>query len=418
MDIGGYAAAGDLLTSQFWNAVSAAQAERSRVNQNEQFYAQMDFNREEAEKARQWQEDIYNKYYSPAAQRRQYEEAGLNPFLAGSKAAPGSAPSASPASSSPGSVGNYVGNYHGSNLASGFLAASESANQRANALETISKAYQRLALTVGKDAALKIVTPYLKSLEGVDSDQSLWMREQNANVEILEARRDLERQEADLYTKYGEKKVTRELWNLDYEYQKSVAQVGLWSSMADLNDSLIALNKSNVRVNDAKIKEIAASAMELLARVTLNLSHAKYFKELGMTESQARQWIVNKLRAESGTENIDFLNVFIDFLQNADLNEWRVGSEGRENALDKYMNEHNVTWDKIDRGLRTLNSGVETAEPFITRKSSVKSQSTSRSTSESRVTHDNVPHNSYEVETHGMTPQGRKKVERLKRYEK
>lgn len=34
-----------------------------------------------AREARQWEEDMYNKYNSPSAMVRQYEEAGLNPAL-------------------------------------------------------------------------------------------------------------------------------------------------------------------------------------------------------------------------------------------------------------------------------------------------------------------------------------------------
>lgn len=40
----------------------------------------MDFNAEEAEKNRQWQEEQYKKYESPAAQMQQRQQAGLTPF--------------------------------------------------------------------------------------------------------------------------------------------------------------------------------------------------------------------------------------------------------------------------------------------------------------------------------------------------
>lgn len=40
-----------------------------------------DFQSAEAQKARQFQEDVYTKYQSPQAQVRQYQEAGLNPAL-------------------------------------------------------------------------------------------------------------------------------------------------------------------------------------------------------------------------------------------------------------------------------------------------------------------------------------------------
>lgn len=43
---------------------------------------QMQFNREEAQKQREWQEDYYKKYSSPIAQSAQYRSAGLNPYLA------------------------------------------------------------------------------------------------------------------------------------------------------------------------------------------------------------------------------------------------------------------------------------------------------------------------------------------------
>lgn len=43
---------------------------------------QMQFNREEAQKQRDWQESYYNRFSSPVAQSAQYRAAGLNPYLA------------------------------------------------------------------------------------------------------------------------------------------------------------------------------------------------------------------------------------------------------------------------------------------------------------------------------------------------
>lgn len=43
---------------------------------------QMDFNRKEAQKQRDWQEEYYKKYSSPIAQSAQYRASGLNPYLA------------------------------------------------------------------------------------------------------------------------------------------------------------------------------------------------------------------------------------------------------------------------------------------------------------------------------------------------
>lgn len=43
--------------------------------------AEMQYNHDEAQLDRQFQEDMYNKYQSPEAQMRQYQDAGLNPAL-------------------------------------------------------------------------------------------------------------------------------------------------------------------------------------------------------------------------------------------------------------------------------------------------------------------------------------------------
>ena len=43
--------------------------------------AEMQYNHDEAQLDRQFQEDMYNKYQSPEAQMRQYQAAGLNPAL-------------------------------------------------------------------------------------------------------------------------------------------------------------------------------------------------------------------------------------------------------------------------------------------------------------------------------------------------
>lgn len=58
--------------------------------------AQNDYNSAQADKAREWQEQMYNKYYSPQAQVQQYKEAGLNPMsLAGGNSITAQTPGAS-----------------------------------------------------------------------------------------------------------------------------------------------------------------------------------------------------------------------------------------------------------------------------------------------------------------------------------
>lgn len=67
--------------------------------------AEMQFNHDEANLDRQFQEDMYNKYQSPEAQMRQYQAAGLNPALMYEGGVDINGPSGGSAASVSGAVG-------------------------------------------------------------------------------------------------------------------------------------------------------------------------------------------------------------------------------------------------------------------------------------------------------------------------
>lgn len=67
--------------------------------------AEMQFNHDEAQIDRQFQEDMYNKYQSPEAQMRQYQAAGLNPALMYEGGVDVNGPSGGSAASVSGAVG-------------------------------------------------------------------------------------------------------------------------------------------------------------------------------------------------------------------------------------------------------------------------------------------------------------------------
>ena len=64
--------------------------------------AEMQYNHDEAQLDRQFQEDMYNKYQSPEAQMRQYQAAGLNPALMYQGGVDINGPSGGSAASAPG----------------------------------------------------------------------------------------------------------------------------------------------------------------------------------------------------------------------------------------------------------------------------------------------------------------------------
>lgn len=95
-----------LISTGIDSAVSANQNRLNRKLQREQAELDRQFNAQEAQRARDFQEYLYQTYQSPEALRNQYVAAGLNPDLMmhGSFASPvSSSPTASHSGSSPGS---------------------------------------------------------------------------------------------------------------------------------------------------------------------------------------------------------------------------------------------------------------------------------------------------------------------------
>ena len=67
--------------------------------------AEMQFNHDEADRERQYNEEMYLKYQSPEAQMRQYQDAGLNPALMYEGGVDINGPSSAGAASTSGAVG-------------------------------------------------------------------------------------------------------------------------------------------------------------------------------------------------------------------------------------------------------------------------------------------------------------------------
>lgn len=78
MDWSSTAAAGVGLIGNAVGSIFTNRAQKKMMRE------QMAFNRDEAQKQRDWNESMYTKYQSPAAMRRQYEDAGYNPYLSAS----------------------------------------------------------------------------------------------------------------------------------------------------------------------------------------------------------------------------------------------------------------------------------------------------------------------------------------------
>lgn len=140
---------------------------------------QMQFNREESQKQRDWQEDFYKKYSSPVAQSVQYRAAGLNPYLAniqpqgvasGSQAQSGELP---------------VQQNSMSSLQSGLSSAASTAIDAFNS--STSRRSQQSQESLNK--SLEMLNDSSKQLNNATADlRKAEERQTNENVEVLRQR--------------------------------------------------------------------------------------------------------------------------------------------------------------------------------------------------------------------------------------
>lgn len=291
-----------------WGA--AIDATASHINLG----ASMIYNHHEAKLQREWQSqeneksrnferlmwDLNNQYNTPSAQRARLEEAGLNPYLntgtvgtgtSSPMGAPAPQGGSSPASIAPNGSTNFAGAFaqmeHLRNEAKSVDA--NAANQYAQAAKTGAEIFSMVFQKTGNiDMANEAARQFMPIMQGASWEDSPEGQRYGAMVDSARAQSQIDRVNAVIAEKYGEDKAYREIVKMDYEYQESVARVGLWSSIAKLNDS-------NIEVNRAKIKDLIASAYE-------RFSHSELMQSLKLTYDESREWFIG--------------NLMCDFLQN------------------------------------------------------------------------------------------------------
>ena len=200
--------------------------------------ANNDFNAKQAQLARDWQEEQYNKYSSPSALVRQYEEAGLNPALVAGVGQGATFSGSSASASSPIAMQNPFGNV---------------------GLEVAS-----LIETVKNNKALRDLQREQSETEdakqrNLDSDTNQKnidneTRSEYNNARISEIKQD----------------ITESLNRISNDNKRVENEVN------HVNGILSQINKSN-EVSDSKIKEINANIRKLNSSASLDDQQKVYY---------------------------------------------------------------------------------------------------------------------------------------------
>lgn len=281
-----------------------------------------DLSRELQESNQNWQEDMYNKYYSPSAQIQQLRDAGVNPAVSGSDFSGSTPPSSAPGSPVSAVAPRFPDLSQSLAQAQQMKLSEEQANvAKQESVYKIIQGGSEIAKTFGYEAGRAFIEHGISilNLEGQDNYQRLF--------DIQYTRQCLE---TDLRDRFGEREYKSKL---DAVYQ-------------GVNESAVRIGKmlSDASVNDAKIKELASEV-------------AKNFAQAGLFSSQSAQitsllpYMEENLRYVVANSAMDFLTNESGFAQESYYRDWQHSDkakdtfkytqsmDSRNNVVGKFMRE-------------------------------------------------------------------------------
>lgn len=248
-----------------------------------------------AKENRKWQEAMYEKYYSPQAQMRQYREAGINPLLMsqGSGLSAQSMPQGQQAvTPNFENVGEAaVGGY--SQFSQMELNAATAGNQRAemtlNQVRAVNEAYINGGFEAGNNM-LNQLMPMFKTL-GMDEHQVMLMTADSRLSARCKAICD--GIEADWQKEFGKDFRSTQFMQLNQMIDNLVGQTNVLQTQGEYN---------------------RAAAAELGSRIGRNIAEAWNLKKVGeyyeVSASTARQiqdYVVSQALLQNGISAVSFL---------------------------------------------------------------------------------------------------------------
>lgn len=194
--------------------------------------AEMQFNHDEAQVDRDWNERMYNMYQSPEAQMRQYQEAGLNPALMYDGGVDINGPSGGSAASASGAVG-------GENPQSGFERVMGVMSQFLNMLTGASNIGQSVVQLQNQSAQTKSTVALQSSDAALKGAQAEQTKVQTNNAILDGEMKQLELSYKKQFYELDIKEQEERISNLKKQGEKIMSEI-------DVNNSVISLNGAQI----------------------------------------------------------------------------------------------------------------------------------------------------------------------------
>lgn len=237
--------------------------------------AEMQFNHDEAQADRQFQEEMYNKYQSPEAQMRQYQAAGLNPALMYQGGVDINGPSGGSAASASGAVGGDTpqsGFQMVMGVMSQLMSVFTGSSQIATSLKSISNQSKSIENEINKTAHDNALTDANTESVKVETNNKI------LDGKLKEIELSYKRQFYDLDIKEQEERIE----NLKKQGKKILSDIDVNHSVIELNGAQIDLTHG---LKDKTDKECALLTSQALLT---NLEVEKMRKIMPFIEAKER----------------------------------------------------------------------------------------------------------------------------------
>ena len=204
--------------------------------------AEMQYNHDEAQLNRQWQEDMYRKYQSPEAQMRQYDAAGLNRALAYNGGIDINGPSGgSAASADVASSGETPVN--GFQSAMGIMSTVMEMLLGGSNLATKIKSLQYQGVETANDTKIADATALEKAANARNLD---------ANTEMTQLHTRLDAAFSSVERDLGVKSRRVEIANIIAGIQEKMSNISVNNSTIEVNNKQIELMDKTIDVKDSE----------------------------------------------------------------------------------------------------------------------------------------------------------------------
>lgn len=264
----GITAIGSLASSLFSGLSSSSISKDTRNWQhNENVYA------------REWQEDMYNKYQSPQALINQQLQAGVNPFISGDSVTGGNMPSASPAQA-PQPPQFHFGNALGEGVQSYMQAQSIQAQNQSFLAQAQNQIIQT-AVMIARDLSPEAAERYLNTAMASLDFHGQAVVSKQVNLEMQSMSLDNSRKA------------------LDLELEKAFAPAERKQKIDLLNKEIEKIVGELARL-ESQNKVDKASILELVSRAKKNFAETGLFNSQKIQIDTLLPYIQKKMYYENG----------------------------------------------------------------------------------------------------------------------